>query len=153
MSFIGNLLGGYGAAQIGKFNQGLYNQEAKLKAQNAEIKKQTFLTVDKPRIIAQHARDRSNTLVNFIKSGVDVSRIDESPFLVMLDETIEQGFDLEIAEFNSTTAYQNQINNASLLRAKGEGEAFKGELAFRTGMLKAAGKMGSNYNQTGSLLG
>ena len=91
--------------------------------------------------------------VNFIKSGVDVSRIDESPFLVMLDETIEQGFDLEIAEFNSTTAYQNQINNASLLRAKGEGEAFKGELAFRTGMLKAAGKMGSNYKQTGSLLG
>jgi len=153
MSFIGDIFGGYAAKQVGKFNQGLLNQQASLEARNAEINKQTFLTVDKPRIIAQHARDRSNTLVNFIKSGVDVSRIDESPFLVMLDETIEQGFDLEIAEFNSTTAYQNQINNASLLRAKGEGEAFKGELAFRTGMLKAAGKMGSNYNQTGSLLG
>jgi len=153
MSFIGDIFGGYAAKQVGKFNQGLLNQQASLEARNAEINKQTFLTVDKPRIIAQHARDRSNTLVNFIKSGVDVSRIDESPFLVMLDETIEQGFDLEIAEFNSTTAYQNQINNASLLRAKGEGEAFKGELAFRTAMLKAAGKMGSNYNQTGSLLG
>jgi hypothetical protein len=153
MSFIGDIFGGYAAKQVGKFNQGLLNEQATLEARNAEINKQTFLTVDKPRIIAQHARDRSNTFVNFIKSGVDVSRIGESPFLVMLDETIEQGFDLEIAEFNSTTAYQNQINNASLLRSKGEGEAFKGEMAFRTGVLKAAGKMGSNYSQTGSLLG
>ena len=153
MSFIGNLLGGYGASQIGKFNQNLYNQEAALRVQNAKLKKQTFLDVDKPRIIAQHTRDQSNMLVNFIKSGVDVSRIGDSPFLVMLDQTVEQAFDLEIAEFNSTVEYQNEVNYASLLRAKGEGEAFKGELAFRTGIFKAAGKMGSNYSQTGSLLG
>ena len=151
MSFIGNLLGGYGASEIGKFNQTLYNQEAALKVQNAKLKKQTFLTVDKPRIIAQHERDRSNTFVSFIKSGVDVSRIGDSPFLVMLDETVEQAFDLEIAEFNSTVDYQNQINNASLLRSKGEGEAFKGELAFRTGLLKAGGKAYAN-SQTGSIL-
>ena len=151
MSFIGNLLGGYGASQIGKFNQGLYNQEAALKVQNAKLKKQTFLDVDKPRIIAQHTRDQSNMLVNFIKSGVDVSRIGDSPFLVMLDQTVEQAFDLEIAEFNSTVEYQNELNNASLLRSKGEGEAFKGELAFRTGLLKAGGKAYAN-SQTGSIL-
>ena len=45
MSFIGNLLGGYGASQIGKFNQGLYNQEAALKVQNAKLKKQVSITV------------------------------------------------------------------------------------------------------------
>ena len=47
--------------------------------------------------------------------------------------------------------YQNELNNASLLRSKGEGEAYKGEMAFRTGMLKAGGKMYSN-SQTGSIL-
>ena len=151
MSFIGNLLGGYGAAQIGKFNQGLYNQEAKLKAQNAEIKKQTFLTVDKPRIVAQHYRDQSNMLVNFIKSGVDVSRIGDSPFLVMLDQTVEQAFDLEIAEFNSTVEYQNELNNASLLRSRGEGEVFKGRITRNAEFAKAAGKMYTN-SQTGSIL-
>ena len=153
MSFIGDIFGGYAAREVAKNNQRLFNEEAKLKIQNAELKKQTFLTVDKPRIVAQHYRDQSNMLVSFIKSGVDVSRIGDSPFLVMLDQTVEQAFDLEIAEFNSTVEYQNEVNYASLLRAKGEGEAFKGELAFRTGIFKAAGKMGSNYSQTGSLLG
>ena len=153
MSFFGDILGGYGAQQIGKFNQGLYNEEAKLKVRNAKLKKQTFLTVDKPRIIAQHTRDNSNMLVKFLTSGVDVDRIGGSPFLVMLDQTVEQAFDLEIAEFNSTVEYQNELNNASLLRTKGEGEAYKGEIAFRTGMLKAAGKMYGNQQATGSLLG
>jgi len=120
---------------------------------NAEIKKQVFQTVDKPRIVAQQVRDRSNMFVQFIKSGVDVDRIGESPFLVMLDQTVEQAFDLEIAEFNSTVAYQNQINNASLLRTKGEGEAFKGEIQFRTGLIKAAGSAYSSQQSGGSLLG
>jgi|TARA_B100001094_G_C17967883_1_gene688768 hypothetical protein len=153
MSFIGNIFGAYGARQIGNFNAQLYAKEAELTRKNAEIKKQVFQNVDKPRIIAQQARDRSNVFVQFIKSGVDVDRIGESPFLVMLDQTVEQAFDLEIAEFNSTVAYENQMNNASLLQTKGAGERFKGEIQFRTGMAKAIGQMGSNYYKTGSLLG
>ena len=153
MSFIGNIFGAYGARQLGNYNAQLYAKQAELARKNAEVKKQVFQNVDKPRIIAQQARDRSNTFVQFIKSGVDVDRIGESPFLVMLDQTVEQAFDLEIAEFNSTVAYENQLNNASLLQAKGAGERFKGDIAFRTGMAKAIGQMGSNYYNTGSLLG
>tara|TARA_R110000824_G_scaffold98602_1_gene235199 strand:+ start:45 stop:506 length:462 start_codon:yes stop_codon:yes gene_type:complete len=153
MAFIGDILGGYGARQVGKFNQTLYNEEARLKAQNAELKKQTFLTVDKPRIVAQHYRDQSNMLVNFIKSGVDVSRIGDSPFLVMLDQTAEQAFDLEIAEFNSTVEFQNELNNASLLRARGESEAFKGDVAFRTGLFKGGADIYKNQESYRSLLG
>jgi len=153
MSFIGNIFGAYGARQIGNFNAQLYAKEAELTRKNAEIKKQVFQNVDKPRIIAQQARDRSNVFVQFIKSGVDVDRIGDSPFLVMLDQATEQAFDLEIAEFNSTVAYENQMNNASLLQTKGAGERFKGEIQFRTGMAKAIGQIGSNYYKTGSLLG
>ena len=151
MSFIGDIFGAFGARNIGRFNESLLQTQADLTRKNAEIKKQVFKDVDKPRIIAQHARDASNMFVNFIKSGVDVDRIGDSPFLVMLDQSIEQAFDLEIAEFNSTVAYQNEINNASLLQAKGAGEAYKGEIAFRTGMFKAAGKAYGN-SQTGSIL-
>ena len=153
MSFIGNIFGAFGARQIGNFNAQLYAKQAELTRKNAEIKKQVFQNVDKPRIIAQQARDRSNVFVQFIKSGVDVDRIGESPFLVMLDQTVEQAFDLEIAEFNSTVAFENQMNNASLLQTKGAGERFKGEIQFRTGMAKAIGQIGSNYYKTGSLLG
>jgi len=153
MSFIGDIFGAFGARKIGRFNESLLNKQSELAIKNAQIKKQVFQDVDKPRIIAEHTRDRSNMFVQFIKSGVDVDRIDGSPFLVMLDQATEQAFDLEIAEFNSTVDYQNEINNASLLQAKGAGERFKGEIQFRTGMLKAAGSMGSNYYKTGSLLG
>ena len=151
MSFIGDIFGAFGARNIGRFNESLLQTQADLTRKNAEIKKQVFEDVDKPRIIAQHSRDASNMFVNFIKSGVDVDRIGSSPFLVMLDQSIEQAFDLEIAEFNSTVAYQNELNNASLLQAKGAGEAYKGEIQFRTGMFKAAGKAYGN-SQTGSIL-
>ena len=67
MAFIGNIFGAYGARQIGRFNADLYAKQAELARKNAEIKKQVFQNVDKPRIIAQQARDRSNTFVQFIK--------------------------------------------------------------------------------------
>jgi len=152
MSFFGDVFGAFGARKIGRFNEGLLNKQAELTKKNAEIKKQVFKDVDKPRILAQHSRDASNVLVNFIKSGVDIDRIGGSPFLVMLDQATEQAFDLEIAEFNSTVEYQNELNNASLLRAKGAGERFKGEIQFRTGLIKAAGNAYSSQ-QSGSLLG
>jgi|TARA_B100001094_G_scaffold76958_1_gene73315 hypothetical protein len=151
MSFIGDIFGAFGARKIGRFNEGLLNKQSELTIKNAEIKKQVFRDVDKPRIIAQHNRDKSNMFVQFIKSGVDVDRIGDSPFLVMLDQATEQAFDLEIAEFNSTVAFQNEINNASLLRAKGEGERFKGDIAFATGLLKAGSGAYKN-SQTGSIL-
>jgi hypothetical protein len=112
MAFIGNIFGAYGAREIGRFNAGLYAKQSELTRKNAEVKKQVFQNVDKPRIVAQNARDRSNMFVQFIKSGVDVDRIGESPFLVMLDQTVEQAFDLEIAEFNSSVAYENLLINA-----------------------------------------
>ena len=151
MSFVGDIFGAFGARNVGKFNQGLLNKQSELTIKNAELKKQVFQDVDKPRIIAQHTRDRSNMFVQFIKSGVDVDRIGDSPFLVMLDQATEQAFDLEIAEFNSTVAFQNELNNASLLKAKGAGERYKGDIAFATGLLKAGSGAYKN-SQTGSIL-
>ena len=150
MAFIGNIFGGYAARQMGRYNQALYNQQAAIEKRNAEIKLATFNQVDKPRIIAAHNRNQSNMLVNFLKRGVDVDRIGGSPFLVMLDQATENAFDLEIAEFNSTVIYQNEINRSLLTEARGASEAYKGELAFRTGIAKAAGDIyASDY---GSLL-
>ena len=72
MAFIGNILGGYAAREVGKFNQRLFNQQARIEKRNAEIKLATFNQVDIPRIIAAHNRNQSNMLVNFLKRGVDV---------------------------------------------------------------------------------
>ena len=152
MSFIGNIFGAYAARATGRYNESLLYQEAALARRNAEIKKQTFIDVDKPRIIAEHIRNQSNILVKFIKSGVDVDKIGESPFLFMLDQATENALDLEIAEFNSTVGYQNEVNRSLLIQAKGRGEAYKGELAFMTGLTKAGGDIYANRTDYGSLL-
>ena len=152
MAFLGNILGGYASREVGKFNQRLFNQQARIEKRNAEIKLATFNQVDKPRIIAAHNRNQSNMLVNFLKRGVDVDRIGGSPFLVMLDQATENAFDLEIAEFNSTVTYQNEINRSLLTEARGASEAYKGDLAFTTGIAKAAGDIYANRTDYGSLL-
>jgi hypothetical protein len=153
MSFIGDVFGAFGARQIGRFNADLYAKQAELARKNAEIKKQVFQTVDLPRLKKDQARNRSNQFVNLLKSGFDVDRIGETPYLIGLEQSIEDAFEISVQTFNSTVAYQNEINNSSLLMAKGQGEKFKGEIQFRTGMFKAAGGAYSNYQNTGSLLG
>ena len=152
MAFLGNILGGYASREVGRFNQKLFKQQARIEKRNAEIKLATFNQVDKPRIIAAHNRNQSNMLVNFLKRGVDVDRIGGSPFLVMLDQATENAFDLEIAEFNSTVTYQNEINRSLLTEARGASEAYKGDLAFTTGIAKAAGDIYANRTDYGSLL-
>ena len=152
MAFIGNIFGAYAARETAKFNQRLFNQQSLIEKRNAEIKLATFKQVDEPRIIAAHNRNQSNMLVNFLKRGVDVDRIGGSPFLVMLDQATENAFDLEIAQFNSTVIYQNEINRSLLTEARGASEAYKGELAFMTGLAKAGGDIYANRTDYGSLL-
>ena len=152
MSFIGNIFGAYAAIQVGRFNKSLFDLQTRIEKRNAEIKLATFNEVDRPRIIAAHNRNQSNMLVNFLKRGVDVDRIGGSPFLVMLDQATENAFDLEIAEFNSTVTYQNEINRSLLTEARGASEAYKGDLAFTTGIAKAAGDIYAHRSDYGSLL-
>ena len=152
MSFIGKIFGGYAARQVGRFNQRLYNQQAAIDKRNAEIKIETFETVTKPRLIKSYARNKSNLLVNLLKSGVDVDRVGETPYLLLLDQNIENAYDVSLARYNSRVTFQNEINRSLLTEARGAGEAFKGELAFRTGIAKAGGDIFANKETYGSLL-
>ena len=149
MSFIGDILGGYAARQVGRYNRDLYNQQSRIEKRNAEIKLKTFETVNKPRLIKTYERNKSNLLVNLLKSGVDIDRVGSTPYLMMLEQEVENDFDLALATYNSQVTYQNEVNRSLLTEAKGRGEAFKGELAYRVGMAKAVGQMAGNYQSSG----
>ena len=151
MAFIGNIFGAFGARAIGNYNADLYAKQAELARKNAAIKKATFEQIELPRLRKDQERNRSNQFVNLLKSGFDVDRIGETPYLVGLEQSIEDAFEISVQTFNSTVAVQNEINNASLLQAKGQGEKFKGDIQFRTGLIKAGGQMYAN-SQTGSIL-
>ena len=150
MSFIGSFFGGYAARQAGRYNQQLFNQQAAIEKRNAEIKLTTFKQVDEPRIKKALERNKSNLFVSLLKSGVDVSRIGETPYLMMLDQEVENAFELSIANYNATVSYQNEINSSLLTQARGTAEKYKGDLTYRTELAKAAGKAYSG--QGGSLL-
>ena len=150
MAFIGNIFGGYAAKLSGRYNQALLNQQAALEKRNAEIKKQTFENIELPRILKAQERNKSNLFVSLLKSGVDVDRVGETPYLMMLGQGIEDAFDVSLARYNSRVTYQNEVNMSLLTQARGRGEAYKGELAFRTGLAKAAGD--TNREEYGSLL-
>ncbi len=152
MSFIGNIFGAYAGRQIGRYNQALYNQQAAIEKRNAEIKRQTFENIELPRILKAQERNKSNLFVSLLKSGVDVDRVGETPYLMLLGQGIEDAFDITLARFNSRVTFQNEVNRSLLTEAKGRGEAFKGELAYRTGLAKAAGDIYTNREEYGSLL-
>ena len=153
MAFIGNIFGAYGARAIGNFNAQLYAKQSELLRKNADIKKKTFEQVTLPKLKKDLERNRSNQFVNLLKSGFDVDRIGETPYLVGLEQSIEDAFEISVQSFNSTVAIQNELNNASLLQARGQGERFKGEIQFRTGLAKAGGDIYMNRETYGSLLG
>ena len=144
MAFIGNIFGAYAARQIGRYNQRLFAQQAAIEKRNAEIKLTTFEKVNKPRLIKSYERNKSNLLVNLLKSGVDIDRVGETPYLMMLEQEMENDFDLALATYNSQVTYENEVNRSLLTQARGAGEAFKGDLAFRTGMAKAVGDIYAN---------
>ena len=144
MSFIGSIFGGYAARQVGRFNQRLFNQQAAIEKRNAEIKLSTFDNVTKPRLIKTYARNKSNLLVNLLKSGVDVDRVGETPYLMMLEQGVEDAFDVSLARFNSRVTFQNEVNRSLLTTARGAGEEFKGEMAYRVGIAKGIGEAGGS---------
>tara|TARA_R100001143_G_C3245398_1_gene81077 strand:- start:31 stop:492 length:462 start_codon:yes stop_codon:yes gene_type:complete len=152
MAFIGNIFGAYAGKQLGKFNQSLYYQQAAIEKRNAEIKLKIFKQVDEPRIKKALERNKSNLFVKLLKSGVDVGRIGETPYLMMLDQEVENAFELSIANYNATVNYQNEINRSLLTQARGTGEKYKGDITYRTELAKAAGDIWSNRTDYGSLL-
>ena len=149
MSFIGSIFGGYAARQVGRYNQQLYNQQSRIEKRNAEIKVQTFDNILLPKLLKDKERNKSTLLVNLLNSGVDVDRVGETPYLMLLEQNIEDAFDVSLARYNSRVTYQNEVNRSLLTQARGRGEAFKGELAYRVGIAKAIGQAAGSYQSSG----
>ena len=153
MSFFGDIIGGYGAGQLGKYNQDLFNQKSAINTRNAEIKKKTFEQVDLPRIRKEQERNKSNLFVQLLNNGFDASQIGDTPYLVMLDQDIEDAFEISIQTYNSTLTYEQELNNSLILQAQGAGEAYKGRVTRNAAYAKAAGKMYANsQSPNGSIL-
>ena len=67
---------------------------------------------------------------------------------MMLEQNIEDAFDVSIARYNSRVTYENEVNRSLLTEARGAGEKFKGDMAYRVGIAKSIGQATSNYQRS-----
>tara|TARA_X000001388_G_scaffold62654_3_gene48445 strand:+ start:923 stop:1384 length:462 start_codon:yes stop_codon:yes gene_type:complete len=151
MSFIGNIAAAQSAKRIGRFNQQLYNTQAELTRRKTEIARNAYNNVDRVRLVKNQEAQYDNLFVNLLGSGAEV-RLGDSGYEVLLETKYNQMTDLAIEDFNSQQAYYDGINQSLLLKSKGVGENFKGQLTARAEYFKAVGSMFGNYQSSGSIL-
>jgi len=154
MSFIGNILGGYGASQLGKYNQSVTNEQAKMDAKKAEIREKIYQKIEKPKLIRDLNTAYSDFKVSVFKSGVEL-RAGETSGIVALRNKQNIINEIAMADYNNTIAVNDLKNQSILLMAKGEGERFKGDMTRNAEYAKAAGSLltiGYNSKKAGRLV-
>ena len=152
MSFIGDIIGGYGASELGKYNQSVSQQQAKMDAKKAEVRKKIYEKIEKPKLIRDLDTAYASFKVSVFKSGVEL-RAGETSGIVALRNKQNIINEIAMADYNNTIAVNDLKNQSILLMAKGEGERFKGDIARNAAYAKAAGTlltMGYNKQKTGN---
>ena len=151
MSFIGNIAAAQTASALGKYNQSVYNQQAELQRRKTEIARNAYNQIDRKRLVINQEKQYDSLFVNLLRSGAEV-RLGDTGYEVLLETKYNQMTDLAIEDYNSQQAYYDGINQSLLLKSKGVGENFKGQLTARAEYFKAVGSMFGNYQSSGSIL-
>ena len=102
MSWIGSLVGGYAAQQIGKYNAAIYNQQAAYADAKAKAQREVYNKLDRPRILKSQASEYSNFFVSLLTSGVEFRG---TPYEAALEFQVNQALDLSIADYKEKIDY------------------------------------------------
>ena len=140
MSFIGNIAAAQSAKVIGRYNEGVMNEQAKYNARQAEIKKEVYDKYDKPRFAEQINTYNADQFVSTLKTGAEF-REGETGYLVHLKNYQNQATDLAINDYNQTIKQNDLINQSILLQARGTGERLKGDMTARSEYISGAGSL------------
>ena len=67
----------------------------------------------------------------------------------MLENNVNQAFNVLIADYNSTMDYNDQLNQSLMLEAKAQGQEYAGRMTARSQYFAAAGSLLSDANKFG----
>ena len=154
MSFFGNILGGYGASQLGKYNAAVTELQAKIEAKKAEVRKKIYENIERPNLIRTLDTAYSQFESSVYRSGVEF-RAGETSGLVALRNKQNIVNEIAMADYNNVVAVNDLKNQSILLMAKASGERFKGEITRTTEYAKAGASllaMGSASKSAGRLV-
>lgn len=149
MSFLGNIAAAESAKAIGKYNNSVFEQQAKLTEAKKAQRQEIFNRIQRPQIVRNQDREYSSFFVNALNSGAEF-RTGSTPYLVGLENKNIAAFNIATAEFNALTDAENIQNEAIMLRGQGQGELYKANLTARTQYISAIGSLlgdvGTGYN-------
>lgn len=146
MSALGNLVAAGNAKAIGKYNNAVYQQQADYETRKAEVRKEVYNKVEKPKLLEAQKYALAEWKVRAMASGAEFAS--GTPQLVYIKNIENQLFDVALSDYNSEITYTDGLNQASLLRSKGSGEFLKGKLTAQAEYVKAGASLLGMANQS-----
>lgn len=149
MSFIGDFAAAGATRSISAYNANLTYQQAQYARKKAEVNKKYYNQVTLPLLKKQQEANRSNLFVNLLRSGAEF-REGTTPYEVMLENNLNQAFNLVVADYNKEMDYQDQLNQSLLLEQQSIGQRAAGKIQSRALMAKGVGSAlltGYNMNK------
>jgi len=148
MSALGNIAAAQSAKRIAAYNAKVTRMERDFINAKAEVNKKFYNKVTKPLLLREQAKGRANLFVSSLRSGAEF-REGTTPYDVMLENNVNQAFNVVIADYNSTMDYNDQLNQSLMLEAKAQGQEFAGQMTARAQKAAAVGSLLSDANKFG----
>ena len=140
MAFIGNIAAAQTAKAIGNYNKAVYDQQYKYETAKQKAKVAFYEKVERPKLIDDQIFAYSQFFVDALNTGAEF-RPGETTWLVALRNKQKMALDLSMADYNKEVDRIDSVNQARLIKARGEGEQYKGLMTARAEYMKAGASL------------
>jgi len=148
MSALGNIAAAQTAKRIGSYNARVTRMERDFLDAKREVNIKFYNNVTKPLLLKNQEKARANLFVSSLRTGAEV-REGTTPYDVMLENNINQAFNVVIADYNQEMDATDQLNQSLMLEAKAAGQEYAGRMTARAQRFAAVGSLLSDANKLG----
>ena len=148
MSALGNIAAAQSAKRISAYNAKVTRMERDFNDAKAEVNRKFYENVTKPLLLKNQEKARANLFVSTLRSGAEF-REGTTPYDVMLENNVNQAFNVVIADYNDEMNYTDQLNQSLMLEAKAAGQEYAGSMTARAQNFAAVGSLLSDANKFG----
>ena len=148
MSALGNIAAAQSAKRISGYNAKVTRMERDFLEAKAEVNKKFYEKVTKPLLLKNQEKARDNLYVNILRSGAEL-REGTTPYDVLLENNVNQAFNVLIADYNQEMDANDQLNQSLMLEAKAQGQEYAGRMTARAQKFAAVGSLLGDANKLG----
>ena len=148
MSALGNIAAAQSAKRISAYNAKVTRMEKDFIVAKGEVNKKFYKDVTKPLLLKNQEKARDNLFVNILSSGAEF-REGDTPYDIMLENNVNQAFNVVIADYNDEMDANDQLNQSLMLEAKAAGQEYAGRMTARAQKFAAVGSLLGDANKMG----